>query len=137
MPLKNININYSIIVEKSSPSPSPIPPRVDMAHIVWTPWRDLSEILEVRRQFYPSLSSKEQDLRRNACSQVSSEVEHLVPDSNNRQVSAWKLRGNLPHAVESTWLLTDAVLADNISVNKLSPLAVRACYATSFCRYVP
>lgn len=38
--------------------------------------------------------------------------------------------------MESTWLLTDAVLADNITVNKLTPLAVRACYATAFCRFV-
>ena len=38
--------------------------------------------------------------------------------------------------MESTWHLTDATLADNIPVNGLSPLAVRACYVTAFCRFV-
>lgn len=50
------------------------------------------------------------------------------------QVSAWKLRGNLPHAVEATALLTDAILHDDASKN--SVFSIRATYAAAFCRYV-
>lgn len=50
------------------------------------------------------------------------------------QISAWKLRGNLPHAVESTWLLTEAVLADGISAERMPIFAVKAAYITAISR---
>ena len=50
------------------------------------------------------------------------------------KVSAWKLRGNLPHAVEATSLLTDAILHDDAVKN--SVFAIRATYAAAFCRLV-
>ena len=109
-----------------------------MAHIVWTPWRDLHELLTVRRQLYPSAGVGEPDMRRKACSQVGFEKLEIQKFIKYKlislQISAWKLRGNLPHAVESTWFLTDAVMTDNINSNQLTPLAVRACYTTAFCR---
>lgn len=113
-----------------------------MARIVWTPWRDLNEILAVRSQLYPSAGNKEPDLRRKACAQVRSRPAKQPPlqyipsyvTECRSQISAWKLRGNLPHAVESTWFLIDAVLTDNVRINKATPLAVRQCYSTAFCR---
>jgi hypothetical protein len=48
------------------------------------------------------------------------------------QVAAWKLRGNLPHAVEATALLTDAILHDDAAKN--SVFSIRATYAAAFCR---
>lgn len=50
------------------------------------------------------------------------------------KIYAWKIRGLLPHAVESTAFLTDAVLHDNVDIN--STFAIRAVYSTAFCRYV-
>jgi Las1-like len=50
------------------------------------------------------------------------------------QVEAWKLRGHLPHAVEATALLTDAILHDDAERN--SVFAIRATYAAAFSRYV-
>lgn len=50
------------------------------------------------------------------------------------QVEAWKLRGHLPHAVEATALLTDAILHDNSTHN--SVFSIRATYAAAFSRFV-
>ncbi len=52
------------------------------------------------------------------------------------QISAWKLRGNLPHAVESTWLLTEAVLIDEVPVDQMPIFAIKAAYITAITRYV-
>lgn len=50
------------------------------------------------------------------------------------QVEAWKLRGHLPHAVEATALLTDAILHDDSTHN--SVFSIRATYAAAFSRFV-
>lgn len=52
------------------------------------------------------------------------------------QVSAWKLRGNLPHAVESTWLLTEAILIDEKPVEQMPVFAIKAAYITAISRSV-
>ena len=52
------------------------------------------------------------------------------------QVSAWKLRGNLPHAVESTWLLTEAILIDEKPVEQMPVFAIKASYITAISRSV-
>ncbi|CAD6577761.1 MAG: rRNA-processing protein las1 [Alectoria sarmentosa] len=91
--------------------------------IVWTPWRDHSELLSVRKWFFPNSASSEPadpDLRRKAC----------------EQVSAWKLRGNLPHAVESTWLLTEAVLIDEKPAEQMPIFAIKASHITAISRCV-
>ncbi|RAO69709.1 uncharacterized protein BHQ10_005721 [Talaromyces amestolkiae] len=54
--------------------------------------------------------------------------------TDNHQVEAWKLRGHLPHAVEATALLTDAILHDNSTYN--SVFSIRATYAAAFSRFV-
>jgi len=53
---------------------------------------------------------------------------------DNYQVEAWKLRGHLPHAVEATALLTDAILHDDSAHNCV--FAIRATYAAAFSRFV-
>ncbi|KAH8705403.1 Las1-like-domain-containing protein [Talaromyces proteolyticus] len=88
-----------------------------MPKLSFTPWRDSLELLSIRSQFYPP-SSSAPDLRRNAC----------------RTVEAWKLRGHLPHTVEATALLTDAILHDDAARN--SVFSIRATYAAAFCRFV-
>ena len=47
---------------------------------------------------------------------------------------AWKLRGNLPHAVESTALLVDAIIHHDININSI--FSIRAVYSAAFCRFV-
>lgn len=87
-----------------------------MSRYTITPWRTQSDLLAVREQLY-TLSSGP-DNRRSA-------VERIM---------AWKLRGNLPHAVESTALLVDAILHHDLSVNSI--FSVRAVYAAAFTRFV-
>ncbi|CBF71531.1 predicted protein [Aspergillus nidulans FGSC A4] len=74
-----------------------------MAKVIFTPWKRHSDLLAVRKQFYPPPEYDGPDLRSQACATV----------------SAWKLRGNLPHPVEATALLTDAILHDDASKNSL------------------
>lgn len=52
------------------------------------------------------------------------------------QISAWKLRGNLPHAVESSWLLSEALLADELTAQSISVFAIKASYITAISRHV-
>ncbi|KAL9041501.1 MAG: hypothetical protein Q9180_001239 [Flavoplaca navasiana] len=60
----------------------------------------------------------------------------LVIDSE--QIQAYKLRGSLPHAIESTWYITEAILNDvtNVPATTVSALALRSNYCTAFCRFV-
>ncbi|GKT49256.1 uncharacterized protein ColSpa_09437 [Colletotrichum spaethianum] len=52
------------------------------------------------------------------------------------RVSMWMQRGNCPHMVESTALLTAAILSDGESKGSAGTYAVRAAYAAAFSRYV-
>lgn len=52
------------------------------------------------------------------------------------RVSMWMQRGNCPHVVESTALLTAAMLSDD-GLLAGSAYAVRAAYSAAFSRYVP
>ncbi|KAJ5107151.1 hypothetical protein N7456_003826 [Penicillium angulare] len=89
-----------------------------MAKVNFTAWKNKSELLEVRHQFYPSASYDGPDNRSLACSIV----------------EAWKLRGNVPHHVEATALLTDAILHDDAQNNSI--FSIRATYSAAFCRFV-
>lgn len=42
-----------------------------MPQVVITPWRDNSELIRVRAQFYPTAESSEPDMRRKAVNLVS------------------------------------------------------------------
>lgn len=83
-----------------------------MVQYVITPWRNPSELLCVRQQLY---QARNDDERRQAVAQV----------------SVWMQRGNCPHLVESTAILTSAILND---VSGNSTYCVRAAYSAAFCR---
>ncbi|PGH04556.1 hypothetical protein GX51_03387 [Blastomyces parvus] len=89
-----------------------------MPRLQFTPWKEPSELLSVRSQFYPSMTTTGEpaDVRARACSTV----------------WVWKLRGNLPHTVEATALLTDAILHDDARKNSI--FSIRATYSAAFCR---
>jgi ribosomal biogenesis protein LAS1 len=89
-----------------------------MARYIITPWRQQSDLLTVRAQLYRT-SRDPQDERRQAIDRV----------------MAWKLRGNLPHAVESTALLIDAQLHHQVT-DANSQFSIRAVYSAAFCRFV-
>ncbi|KAJ5620203.1 hypothetical protein N7510_004187 [Penicillium lagena] len=89
-----------------------------MAKVIFTAWKHKSQLIEVRNQFYPSPSYDGPDLRSRACATV----------------AAWKLRGNIPHHVEATALLTDAILHDDAQRNSI--FSIRATYSAAFCRFV-
>ncbi|CEL03380.1 hypothetical protein ASPCAL04535 [Aspergillus calidoustus] len=89
-----------------------------MAKFIFTPWKHHSDLLTVRSQFYPDPEYDGPDMRSAACATV----------------GAWKLRGTLPHPVEATALLTDAILHDDAREN--SVFSIRATYAAAFCRFV-
>lgn len=46
------------------------------------------------------------------------------------------MRGGLPHAVESTWYITEAILTDSLLLSGISTFAVKSCYCTALCRFV-
>ncbi|KAF9881260.1 hypothetical protein CkaCkLH20_01410 [Colletotrichum karsti] len=52
------------------------------------------------------------------------------------RVSMWMQRGNCPHMVESTALLTAAILSDGEGSGSAATYAVRAAYAAAFSRFV-
>ncbi|KAL3460358.1 beta-lactamase-like protein [Aspergillus heterothallicus] len=89
-----------------------------MAKFIFTPWKHHTDLLAVRSQFYPNPENDGPDMRAQACATV----------------GAWKLRGTLPHPVEATALLTDAILHDDARKN--SVFSIRATYAAAFCRFV-
>jgi ribosomal biogenesis protein LAS1 len=87
-----------------------------MVQYVITPWRDRNELLQVRGMLYPGDGKQVRDEERR----------HAVA-----RVSVWIQRGNCPHLVESTAILTAARLND---VSGNSTYCVRAAYAAAFCR---
>lgn len=89
-----------------------------MAANEFTPWRDAADLLRVRELLYPLARVGGHDRRRQACSVI----------------SAWKLRGNLPHAVESTSLLVEATMLDNPRTESIN--RIRLCYVGALCRSV-
>ncbi|KAE8377329.1 Las1-like-domain-containing protein [Aspergillus bertholletiae] len=89
-----------------------------MSKVIFTPWKEKSELQSVRNQFYPPPTYDGPDMRSRACATV----------------AAWKLRGNLPHPVEATALLTDAILHDDARKNSI--FSIRATYSAAFCRFV-
>ncbi|SPN98909.1 related to LAS1 protein [Cephalotrichum gorgonifer] len=96
-----------------------------MVQFVFTPWRDRHELLTARDHFYPD---DQDDAGRRR------ELQHGAV----ARVSMWMQRGNCPHLVESTALLTAAVLCDTerMSSGGSSTYAVRAAYSTAFSRFV-
>ena len=122
-----------------------------MVQYVFTPWRDRHELLLVRQQLYPGFSTSSSNSitgPRSAASVVRSGNDGINqgnPDDRRRnqhkavaRVSMWMQRGNCPHMVESTALLTAAMLTDEegtASENAASSsYAARAAYSAAFSR---
>ncbi|KAI9768178.1 MAG: rRNA-processing protein las1 [Geoglossum simile] len=78
-------------------------------------WRHHDDLLDVRSAFYPSPGG--QDRRRDAV----------------MTVRVWSVRGKVPHLIDSTSLLTEAVLND---VPGVSQRVVCLAYSAAFCRFV-
>ncbi|WEW61034.1 hypothetical protein PRK78_006523 [Emydomyces testavorans] len=83
-----------------------------MPRLQFTPWKNHSQLVAVRDQFYPPPGYQGPDMRTEA----------------SALVWVWKVRGNLPHAVEATALLTDAIIHDDAS--KSSIFSIRATFVT-------
>lgn len=124
-----------------------------MVQYILTPWRDRQELLLVRRQFY-AYPSWHQD-QSSSSGVVRDEGEQQRRRQTHHQavarVSMWVQRGNCPHMVESTALLTAAVLADeeersstvgvennnhsaSASAAASSAYTLRAAYSAAFSR---
>lgn len=85
-----------------------------------TPWRTQADLLKVRDELFKA---------------VGPEVSYPCRQQDAvERVMAWKLRGNLPHAVESTALLVDATIHHKIKL--VSSFSIRAVYSAAFCRFV-
>lgn len=93
-----------------------------MVQYVITPWRNRQELLDARAKLYAT-QNEQSRLER---SRIEGEKAHAVA-----KVAVWVQRGNCPHLVESTAILTSAWLND---VPGNSVYCVRAAYAAAFCR---
>jgi hypothetical protein len=120
-----------------------------MVQYVLTPWRDRQELLIVRHQFYPAAPPRPTGPSSSAHQHsVVPQVQEKQPerqkqstdnDDQNQavaRVSMWMQRGNCPHMIESTALLTAAILNDGAAKDGSSTYAVRAAYSAAFSRYV-
>ncbi|KAM7209162.1 Pre-rRNA-processing protein las1 [Naviculisporaceae sp. PSN 640] len=121
-----------------------------MVQYIFTPWRDRSELLMVRRQFYPVRTRQHHHQQRQQEQQppqadldliITTPEEKEASSAAVARVSMWMQRGNCPHLVESTALLMAAILDDEwqsspSSVSSGSSYAVRAAYSAAFSRFV-
>jgi hypothetical protein len=109
-----------------------------MVQYVITPWRSQSDLLTARSAFYPhgppNTTTPAAPL---SASQIA--AQHRAVSL----ISIWVQRGNCPHLIESTALLTAAQLLDSpppssyqASQHQNSAYAVRASYSAAFCRFV-
>lgn len=123
---------------------------------VCTPWQDARELLKVRDQLYDTLGSLEDGFVHNAGNEEQhnilpnqehdfSQLHHdKIVDLNIRKdprfqerdainrVLAWEERGEVPLAINSTVLLVEAVLYDDVRRN--SQMAIRMTYSTAILR---
>ncbi|KAH8664029.1 Las1-like-domain-containing protein, partial [Xylariales sp. PMI_506] len=135
-----------------------------MVQYIHTPWRDRAELLQVRRQFYPSIPA-------GATATTVPAIITIPPSSSSRvgtittsggggdddgddmddeaqrqrqhavaRVAMWVQRGSCPHMVESTGLLTAAMLDDLRETSRMglnsSTSAIRLAYSAAFSRFV-
>ncbi|TVY88904.1 Pre-rRNA-processing protein [Lachnellula willkommii] len=95
-----------------------------MVQYIITPWRTPADLLLVRRQLYPHNHNSQTHNAKDAEKERRKAV---------AQVSVWMQRGNCPHLVEASAILTSAILND---VSGNSSYCVRAAYSAAFCRFV-
>ena len=89
-----------------------------MVQYIINPWPARRELFKVRDEFYPPTTTTSEA--------ANSGRRHAVA-----LVSVWMQRGACPHLVESTALLTSAILDD---VPGATAYSVRATYSTAICR---
>lgn len=104
-----------------------------MVRYVFNSWRGREEMLLVRRQFYdaePSAAAAEDDDEKPSSRRREQQQRAVA------RVSMWMARQHCSHMVESTALLTAAILSDDDATgnNGWSTYAVRATYAAAFSR---
>ncbi|KAK7910802.1 Las1-like-domain-containing protein [Apiospora marii] len=134
-----------------------------MVQYIHTPWRDRAELLKVRQWFYPSSPSLPPTSAEattvaaaaaattSAAASAFSATAAADPQASSSEgeeaqkrhavwrVSMWMQRGSCPHMVESTSLLTAAILLDlQEARNGADSLyeAVRLAYSAAFSRFV-
>ncbi|CAJ2507816.1 Uu.00g090020.m01.CDS01 [Anthostomella pinea] len=134
-----------------------------MVQYIHTPWRDRQELLRVRQHIYPSSSSSSPTPSSTSANASAnnhsnndfdgrSEADDDDDDNDEREttergqqhavsrVSMWMQRGGCPHLVESTALLTAAILGDVHETRgaraSSSAYALRAAYSAAFSRFV-
>jgi hypothetical protein len=111
-----------------------------MVQYVVTPWRDRAELLLVKAQFSNERAASSQ-AQRTTCLKDQEQWKQKRKDKHAAvaRVAMWMQRGNCPHLVESTALLTAAVLSDEEASDEnaaSSSYALRAAYSAAFSRYV-
>ncbi|KAL2135193.1 hypothetical protein VTI74DRAFT_9399 [Chaetomium olivicolor] len=124
-----------------------------MVQYIFTPWRNRDELLAVRTQFYPEHHPPFQPptTGTNTTSYPSCRQQQTATGQSQNEekqkavarVSMWMQRGGCPHMVESTALLTAAILSDeglaaeaDGSGRASRGYAVRAAYSAAFSRFV-
>ncbi|RKF64051.1 Pre-rRNA-processing protein las1 [Erysiphe neolycopersici] len=120
-----------------------------MVQYIITPWRNQAELLKVRSQFYhqildteEKINSNNNNINNNNNNQIinyESQQKQLEVEENEKKeavarVRLWMQRGNCPHLIESTAILTSAILNDLRGGNE--SYCVRAVYAAAFSRFV-
>ena len=93
------------------------------------PWRNPLDLVWVKNAFYPGPGSLDQ--RNDALVMVGSSAFHHFKDANVHQVQAWSVRSKLPHSIEATAMLTEAVIHDHASASQLH---LQLSYSTAICR---
>ncbi|KAK3378456.1 Las1-like-domain-containing protein [Podospora didyma] len=125
-----------------------------MVQYIFTPWRERGELLDVRHQFYPHhhLDGEQTTTSDDDDDEAQQKEYQQQKQRAVARVSMWMQRGNCPHMVESTALLTAAILGDEQlfaaapssvsgagaggSALSSSSYAVRAAYSAAFSRFV-
>ena len=129
-----------------------------MVRFIVTPWSSPHELLDVRRQFYAGRAAAApgedgggkttRPSRRSADADADADAspgtrEAAAEARRKRQlavarVEMWVRRGNCPHMVESTALLTAALLLDErlhaAPGGEVPAFALRTAYSTAFSR---
>ncbi|KAK0638693.1 Las1-like-domain-containing protein [Cercophora newfieldiana] len=102
-----------------------------MVQYIFTPWRHRAELLAVRAALYPH----KQPSPSSPSQQTPLDPLHTKQLAVAR-VSMWMHRGSCPHLVESTALLTAAMLCDASTPSSAGSYAPRAAYSAAFSRFV-
>ena len=111
---------------------------MDESDLDFLPWENKDILEKLRAKFYPSRSYQGPDMRKTACREVCAiyDLSLFVYLILCKQALIWNIRAGLalPSAIDSTRMLTEAILNDN--PDTVSPSAIGSMYGTAFSRYV-